>query len=71
MSITRHGIGSGPGGQPLPFARAVEADGWLWVSGQVPLKDGKFHLQGKVGGDISVDQAADAAKLCAINASSD
>jgi reactive intermediate/imine deaminase len=41
MSIRRIGTGeSGPGGQTLPFARAVEADGWLYVSGQVPMANG-------------------------------
>jgi reactive intermediate/imine deaminase len=33
--------GTGTGGQPLPFARAVEADGWLYVSGQVPMEKGE------------------------------
>lgn len=43
MSITRHGTGStGAGGQPLPFARAVEADGWLYVSGQVAMENGEI-----------------------------
>lgn len=39
MTIKRYGVegGSGAGGQHLPFARAVEADGWLYVSGQVPM----------------------------------
>jgi reactive intermediate/imine deaminase len=43
MSITRYGAegGKGAGGQHLPFARAVEADGWLYVSGQVPLASGE------------------------------
>lgn len=42
MSIKRYGVegGKGTGGQHLPFARAVEADGWLFVSGQVPMVDG-------------------------------
>ncbi len=42
MSIKRYGVegGKGTGGQHLPFARAVEADGWLYVSGQVPMVDG-------------------------------
>ncbi|WFE87721.1 RidA family protein [Roseibium porphyridii] len=43
MSITRYGVDkSGAGGQNLPFARAVEADGWLHVSGQVAMKDGEI-----------------------------
>jgi reactive intermediate/imine deaminase len=43
MSIKRYGVegGKGTGGQHLPFARAVEADGWLYVSGQVPMLNGE------------------------------
>jgi reactive intermediate/imine deaminase len=43
MSIKRYGAegGKGTGGQHLPFARAVEADGWLYVSGQVPRLNGE------------------------------
>ena len=43
MSIKRYGVegGKGTGGQHLPFARAVEADGWLYVSGQVPMANGE------------------------------
>nr|WP_086940843.1 RidA family protein [Thaumasiovibrio occultus] len=43
MSIKRIGTegGVGTGGQHLPFARAVEAGGWLYVSGQTPMKDGE------------------------------
>tara|TARA_R110002167_G_scaffold50595_7_gene147321 strand:- start:717 stop:1100 length:384 start_codon:yes stop_codon:yes gene_type:complete len=41
--IRRIGIegGKGTGGQHLPFARAVEAGGWLMVSGQTPMTDGE------------------------------
>jgi reactive intermediate/imine deaminase len=43
MGIKRYGTdgGTGTGGQHLPFARAVEADGWLYVSGQVPMVNGE------------------------------
>ena len=43
MSIKRYGTedGKGTGGQHLPFARAVQADGWLYVSGQVPMVNGE------------------------------
>lgn len=34
-------IGAPAAGQPLPFARAVKADGWLFVSGQVPMENGE------------------------------
>ncbi len=43
MSLKRYGTGSsGEGGNALPFARAVEADGWLYVSGQVAMTDGEI-----------------------------
>lgn len=43
MTITRYGAegGKGSGGQQLPFSRAVQADGWLFVSGQVPMLNGE------------------------------
>ena len=43
MTLKRYGTagGTGTGGQHLPFARAVEADGWLYVSGQTPMENGE------------------------------
>jgi reactive intermediate/imine deaminase len=43
MSIKRYGVegGKGAGGQQLPFARAVAAGGWLYVSGQTAMADGE------------------------------
>lgn len=43
MTIIRYGIdeSTGTGGQRLPFAKAVEAGGWLYVSGQTPMRDGE------------------------------
>lgn len=47
--MKRYGVegGKGAGGQHLPFARAVEADGWLHVSGQVPRVNGEI-VQGSI-----------------------
>jgi reactive intermediate/imine deaminase len=48
LSIKRYGAGeTGAGKQALPFARAVEANGWLYVSGQVAMEKGEI-----VGGGI-------------------
>ena len=48
MSIQRFGTPTVPGA--LPFSKAVAADGWLYVSGQVPRDaDGEI-----VSGSISV-----------------
>ena len=63
MSIKRYGVegGKGTGGQHLPFARAVEADGWLYVSGQVSM------VKGEIVGNNAVEQSRQAiANLLAI-----
>lgn len=43
MTIKRFGTdgGTGTGGQHLPFARAVAAGGWLYVSGQTAMEKGE------------------------------
>ncbi len=50
MSITRYGVQGdrGTGGQHLPFARAAQANGWLFVSGQVPMVNGEVVSGGIV-----------------------
>jgi reactive intermediate/imine deaminase len=49
MTIKRFGAGEkGAGGQALPFARAVQANGWLYVSGQVPMENGEIVRGGIV-----------------------
>lgn len=46
-SIRRYGAEGGKGGeQHLPFARAVGAAGWLFVSGQVPMQNGQLVAGG-------------------------
>lgn len=49
MSIKRYGTegGVGTGGQHLPFAKATQAAGWLYVSGQTPMRDGEV-VEGSV-----------------------
>lgn len=63
MSIKRYGAegGKGTGGQQLPFARAVQADGWLYVSGQVPMVNGEL-----VTGNITVQSQQAIRNLLAI-----
>lgn len=49
MTIKRYGTGEiGAGKQHLPFARAVEANGWLYVSGQVAMEAGEIVAGGIV-----------------------
>lgn len=37
------------------------------VSGQLPMRDGKVVYTGKVGGEVTEDDAKQAAQLCALN----
>jgi reactive intermediate/imine deaminase len=39
--MKRYGAESTRGPGAMPFSRAVEADGWLYVSGQVPMAGGE------------------------------
>ncbi len=39
----------------------------VFLSGQVPIEDGVLKYLGKVGAEISLEDAQQAAKLCAIN----
>ena len=59
----------------LPEAKAaigtyvpyLHLDGQLFMSGQLPLKDGKVAVTGKLGADVDLGQGQEAARLCAIN----
>ncbi len=50
MTIKRHGVGAakGNGQKALPFAKATEANGWLYVSGQTPMQNGEVAGHGIV-----------------------
>jgi len=45
----------------------VQTGNLVFVSGQVPIKDGQFQYQGKLGESMSLEDAQAAARLCAIN----
>src|SRR3546814_11406380 len=45
----------------------VQTGNLVFVSGQVPIKEGKFLYQGKLGAGMSLEDAQAAARLCAIN----
>lgn len=54
-----------PAGSYVPAARAGAL---LFTAGQLPLREGRLTYTGKVGGDVSTEEAKEAARLCAINA---
>jgi enamine deaminase RidA (YjgF/YER057c/UK114 family) len=54
-----------PMGAYVPFTRSGKI---IYVSGQLPRKDGKIICTGKVSSGVTLDHAQDAAKLCGLNA---
>ena len=53
-----------PAGSYIPV---VTTGNLAFVSGQIPMKEGKVVFEGKVPENQSVDSARDAAKICIIN----
>jgi enamine deaminase RidA (YjgF/YER057c/UK114 family) len=50
------------------YVPAVQSGKHVYVSGQVPIAEGKLLATGKVGGGVSPEQAKDLAERCALNA---
>jgi enamine deaminase RidA (YjgF/YER057c/UK114 family) len=49
------------------YVPAVRSGPYVYTAGQLPLADGKLPLTGKVGAQVSVDEAAGLARTCALN----
>ena len=55
----------------LPLAAyvpAVKTGKLVFTAGQLPMVDGKIVATGKVGAEVSVEQAKELAQICALNA---
>lgn len=50
------------------YVPAVRTGNQVWTSGQLPFVDGKLQKTGKVGADVSVEEAAACARIAALNA---
>jgi enamine deaminase RidA (YjgF/YER057c/UK114 family) len=50
------------------YVPAVRTGNHVYVSGQLPMADGKLPAVGKVGGEVSAADAAGLARTCALNA---
>lgn len=50
------------------YAPCVRSGNQLFVSGQVPMKDGAPALVGKLGAEVTIEQAAPLARQCALQA---
>ena len=54
-----------PAGSYLP---AVRTGHYVYTSGQLPMRDGQLLCTGKVGADVSVEEASTGAAMAALNA---
>lgn len=54
-----------PAGAYVP---AVVSGNLVFTAGQIPLVDGKLAATGKVGKDLTAEQAKEIARICALNA---
>lgn len=50
------------------YVPAVQSGKQVYVSGQLPIAEGKLLATGKVGAGVSAEQAKDLAQRCALNA---
>ncbi|MGH3361559.1 MAG: RidA family protein [Nocardioides sp.] len=50
------------------YVPAVRSGDHVFTSGQLPMRSGELMLTGKVGGDVSPEEAVECARQCALNA---
>ncbi len=50
------------------YVPGIKCNNQIFISGQLPLKDGNLMFPGTLGLDLSVEQGAYAAQQCAVNA---
>jgi enamine deaminase RidA (YjgF/YER057c/UK114 family) len=63
------GLSLPPVARPVAaYVPAVRSGSYVYVSGQVPVVDGVLPVKGKVGAEVSAEQAQELARVCALNA---
>ncbi len=50
------------------YVAAVTCQKLVFISGQIPMFNGKVQFSGKVGREVDLEQAQEAARLCLVNA---
>ena len=50
------------------YVPAVKTGNLVFTAGQLPIVDGKVLIAGKVGAEVTPEQAKDMAQICALNA---
>lgn len=55
--------------QPVAsYLPAVRSGHHVFTSGQLPMREGRLITTGKVGGEVTVEEAVECARQCALNA---
>lgn len=54
-----------PVGSYVPWKRSGNT---IWISGQLPMQAGKLCCTGLVGAEVSVEDAQECTRICAVNA---
>ncbi|GAB3705372.1 RidA family protein [Mariniluteicoccus flavus] len=49
------------------YIPATRVGNQVWTSGQVPFVNGELQITGKVGAEVTPEQAAQQARICALN----
>ncbi len=49
------------------YVPAVRTGNYIYTSGQLPMREGSLIRTGKVGGEVTPEQAVDCAQQCALN----
>lgn len=50
------------------YVSVVQSGNLLFLSGMIPLREGKLVITGKLGAEVSIEQGYEAAKICLLNA---
>jgi enamine deaminase RidA (YjgF/YER057c/UK114 family) len=50
------------------YVPAVQSGNYVYVSGQLPMVEGKLPHTGKVGAEVTPEQGAELARICGLNA---
>src|SRR5690348_16015272 len=51
-----------------PYVPAVRSGNHVFTSGQLPMREGQLITTGKVGGEVTAEEAVECARQCALNA---
>jgi enamine deaminase RidA (YjgF/YER057c/UK114 family) len=67
LGLTLPGVAGPPPGARITLRMARRSGNLLYLSGNGPLRDGRLAYRGKVGAEVSLEEAYEAAKLTGLN----